>query len=229
MLSPKASAPAAEPIEAPADFSGSGRAAAAASAEFAAVATLAPPAPRAEVAPSAFPEPPVPEAEYEPEPEVDADYPADAEDPEAPPSHMAPARAPEPELAVPVQSSPAALPAVWSALVGEFMASRPLVGAHLLQTRLVWEEGETQGLRLVFLERAAWSLIGEDADFRKTIQAFLASKAEGGKETVVRFSLDPEAAKAGPAVEVPSLAGKGQPKEEPIIGFIQDLFEGRLI
>jgi DNA polymerase III subunit gamma/tau len=189
-----------------------------------------------QVAPSDLAEPmePIAEPEYR-ENEPDLDYPADAEDPEAPPSHMAPgpqaprlARpAPEP-IAVSMQAAPAALPALWPALVAEFSAERPLIGSHLLRTRLTWEEGEAPGLRLIFLDRGAWSLIGEDAGFRKSIQAFLADKAEGGKETAVRFALDPAAAESqSPA---PALYAESDPlKREPIIGFIQELFEGRLL
>jgi len=176
---------------------------------------------------------PIAEPEYR-ENEPDLDYPADAEDPEAPPSHMAPgpitARArPAPEpIAVAMQAAPAALPALWPALVAEFSAERPLIGSHLLRSRLIWEDGETPGLRLIFLDRGAWSLIGEDAGFRKSIQAFLADKAEGGKETAVRFALDPVAAES--QTPAPALYAESDPlKREPIIGFIQELFEGRLL
>ena len=175
-----------------------------------------------------------PEPEYR-ENEPDLDYPADAEDPEAPPSHMAPgpqvarpARPAAEPITVAMQSAPAALPALWPALVAEFSAARPLLGSHLLRSQLIWEEGETPGLRLVFLDRGAWSLIGEDGGFRKSIQSFLAAKAEGGNETAVRFALDPSAAESqSPA---PAIYAESDPmKREPIIGFIQELFEGRLL
>ncbi|MBW8886267.1 MAG: DNA polymerase III subunit gamma/tau [Fibrobacteres bacterium] len=175
--------------------------------------------------------PPI-ESEYG---DPDPDYPADAEDPDAPPSHMAPTqptaqapRPPEDPVTVPLQASPAALPGLWPRLVAEFSAARPLVGSNLLRSRLAWEDGETPGLRVIFLERSAWSLVGEDPDSRKTIQAFLASKSEGGRETPVRFSLDPDAA-ASPAPAMAAYVENDPMKREPIIGFIQELFEGRLL
>jgi len=197
------------------------------------VATLAP---VRDLAPAELDEPMAPpiESEYG-DPEPDPDYPANADDPDAPPSHMAPtqpaAHAPRPQedpITVPLQASPAALPDLWPRLVAEFSAARPLVGSNLLRSRLVWENGETPGLRVVFLERSAWSLVGEDTDSRKTIQAFLATKAEGGRETPVRFSLDPDAA-ASPAPAMAAYAENDPMKREPIIGFIQELFEGRLL
>jgi DNA polymerase III subunit gamma/tau len=172
------------------------------------------------------------DAGYDEEREADADYPADADDPEAPPSHMAPSRPIEERREVARQASPESLPSVWPDLVAEFMGSRPLIGSHLLRTRLEWEGGETPGLRLVFRERGAWSLVGEDPDFRKSIQAFLAGKTEGGSGgTAMRFSLDAEAAAAGnPGPETPAAYLETDPvKREPIIGFIQELFEGRIL
>jgi DNA polymerase-3 subunit gamma/tau len=197
------------------------------------VATLAP---ARELAPEVLDEPLVPPAESEyGDPEPDPDYPSEADDPDAPPSHMSPtalappaSRPAEEPITVPMQASPAALPALWPRLVAEFSGLRPLVGSNLLRSRLVWEDGETPGLRVVFLERGAWSLIGEDPDSRKTIQAFLASKSEGGRETPVRFSLDPDAA-ASPAPAMAAYAENDPMKREPIIGFIQELFEGRLL
>jgi len=199
------------------------------------VATLAP---ARNLAPAALEEAPTPAAESEyGDMEPDPDYPADAEDPDAPPSHMSHSgpslhgpqtpRPAEDPVAVPVQASPVDLPALWPRLVAELCADRPLLGSHLLRSRLAWEDGETPGLRVVFLERGAWSLIGEDTDTRKTIQAFLASKAEGGREAPVRFSLDPEAAASlAPAA---AIAENDPLKREPIIGFIQELFEGRML
>jgi hypothetical protein len=128
-----------------------------------------------------------------------------------------------------MQASAAALPDLWPALVDEFMSVRPLLGSHLLRSRLTWEAGETSGLRVTFLDRGSWSLVGEDPDFRKSVQAFLASKAEGDREEVVRFSLDPEAAE-NPVPAAAAAYGESDPmKREPIIGFIQDLFEGRML
>ena len=177
------------------------------------------------------------DAGMEPDREPDLDYPADAEDPEAAPSplsplsNMAPTRAVDPgPTVVAKQASPTLLPSVWPALVGEFMSERPLLGSHLLATRLEWESGESQGLRLVFLERGSWSLIGDDGDFRKSIQTFLAGKAEGGKETAVRFSLDEEAAaKAAPEAVMMAIGNQDPFKREPILKYVQDLFEGRVL
>jgi DNA polymerase-3 subunit gamma/tau len=175
-----------------------------------------------------------PEADYG-ESDPDPDYPADADDPDAPPSHMAPsahaapgARPASAAPAVAKQASPADLPAVWPDLVAEYMAARPLVGSHLLRCGLGWEDGETPGLRLTFRERGAWSLLGEDPDFRKSFQAFLASKTEAGREAPVRFSLDPSAAEIAPAA-VAAYVETDPLKKEPIIGFIQELFEGRML
>ena len=198
-----------------------------------ALATLALP-PEAGPEPYATPRDPLPEAEYDAS-EPDPDYPADPEDAEAPaafrdPATSAAASDPRPDSCggpAPLRAPPE-LPDAWPELVGEFIAARPLVGSHLLRTRLAWEDGETSGLRVTFLERSDWSLFGEDPDFRKSIQAFLASKAEGGREFPVRFSLDPAAAEsASPPPPAQNYPEADLRKKEPIIGFILDLFEGR--
>jgi hypothetical protein len=130
---------------------------------------------------------------------------------------------------VPPQPSASALPVLWPALVGEFMAMRPLLGSHLMRSNLAWEDGEAPGLRVTFLERGSWSLVGEDPDFRKSVQAFLASKVEGGREAVVRFALDPAAPESPMPAAMAAYAENDPVKREPIIGFIQELFEGRML
>jgi DNA polymerase III subunit gamma/tau len=202
--------------------------------------TLREAAPAARTAVAA-PEPetgiPFPEEEYA-EQEPDPDYPQDAEDPEAPPSHMAPGGhapgRPAPagpaaaeEASVPPQASASALPDLWPALVGEFMAMRPLLGSHLMRSILTWEDGESSGLRVTFVERGSWSLVGEDPDFRKSVQAFLASKVEGAREAAVRFALDPAAPESPMPAAMAAYAESDPAKREPIIGFIQELFEAR--
>jgi DNA polymerase III subunit gamma/tau len=164
------------------------------------------------------------ELERDPEPDLDP------EDPEAP-RIARPAEAEgQDSLTVAEQDSPARLPEVWTALVQEFMALKPLSGAHLARTRLEWEPGDSPTLRVTFLERGAFSAAGEDADFRKAVQSFLASKVAGRKESPVRFALDKAAADAGAAEAIPVPFAKGNPEDrEPIIGFIQDLFEARTI
>ncbi|HKP94290.1 MAG TPA: DNA polymerase III subunit gamma/tau [Fibrobacteria bacterium] len=178
--------------------------------------------------PGALPDPlpdglPDPDAEMERDLEPDPD----PEDPEAP-MPASPHAAAEPEsISVPVRESPALLPEAWPALVGEFMALRPLLGSHLRRTVLDWEAGDAPTLRVTFMERAAFSLIGDDAGFRKSIQAFLASKVAGGREYPVRFALDEAAA----AVDLlPAPFGAEDPaRREPIINFIRDTFDGRPI
>jgi DNA polymerase III subunit gamma/tau len=176
----------------------------------------------------------------EPDPGMDLEPDADAdEDPESPESPAtlrmrAPAPAEPESLTVPAQDSPALLPSLWPALVAEFMSLRPLVGSNLRVTRLEWESGETPALRVVFLDRAMYSLIEDDGDFRKSVQAFLAGKAKGKQDYPVRFVLDPEAASAQASAAAASMAavsiGPKDPAErEPIIRFIQDIFEGRPI
>jgi DNA polymerase-3 subunit gamma/tau len=162
--------------------------------------------------------------EREPEPD------SDPEDPEAP----APGSRVDPEgqdsLTVAEQDSPARLPGIWAALVQEFMVLKPLSGAHLARTRLEWEPGESPTLRVTFLERNSFSAAGADGDFRKSVQSFLASKVAGRKETPVRFALDEAAAAAGVAEAIPAPFAKGDPADrEPIIGFIQEIFEARII
>ena len=203
-----------------------------AAAEFSsAVATLAEPA-VAEVRESGpATGAPLPETEPDMDREPELDYPSDPEESDAAVAAPSPARSAEPEsLVVAKQSAPALLPALWPALIAEFMTERPLLGSHLLATRLEWESGETSGLRLVFQERGAWALIGDDGDFRKSIQAFLAGKAEGGKEIAVRFSLDEAAAAKAKGAEPVAVAFERDPlKREPILKYIQDLFEGRML
>ncbi|MDB5051724.1 MAG: polymerase subunit gamma and tau [Fibrobacteres bacterium] len=175
--------------------------------------------------------------EMEPEREMERDMEPDLDpdNPEAPMPVTPPQAVADPEsLTVPAQESPAALPEVWPALVAEFMALRPLLGSHLRQTRLEWEAGDAPTLRVTFLERTAFSLIGDDADFRKSIQAFLGSKVPGSREFPVRFALDEAAAEAaknaaGAAVDLIHIPyGSEDPaKREPIINFIRDIFEGR--
>jgi DNA polymerase III subunit gamma/tau len=197
-------------------------------------------APHPETAPAVFPEATtaalaagIPDLDEEyPDREPDPDYPLDAEDPEAvasPIARTAPVPAPPDaeETVVPMQASASALPELWPALVGEFMAVRPLLGSHLLRSRLTWENGETSGLRVTFLERGSWSLVGEDPDFRKSVQAFLASKAEDGRDVAIRFALDPEASESPMPAAAAAYGERDPVKREPIIGFIQDLFEGR--
>jgi DNA polymerase III subunit gamma/tau len=175
------------------------------------------------------------EAGLEMEPERDLD--PDPEDPEAvmaPAARPAPAAQPE-SLTVPAQDSPARLPALWAALVAEFMSLRPLLGSNLRLSRLEWDDGETPALRVVFLDRTSYSLIEDDADFRKSIQGFLASKAShsGGRQDYpVRFALDPAAAAVGvaAAAAMPVSFGPADPAQrEPIINFIKDVFDGRLL
>ncbi|MEO6096648.1 MAG: DNA polymerase III subunit gamma/tau [Fibrobacteria bacterium] len=170
----------------------------------------------------------------DPELEQERDLDADPEDPEdvtAPAAPPASAAAPE-SLTVPAQDSPARLPALWPALVAEFMSLRPLLGSNLRHSRLEWQAGETPALRVVFLDRTSYSLIEADGDFRKSIQGFLASKAKGRQDYPVRFTLDPDAVAAGaPASAVmPVSFGPGDPAQrEPIINFIKDVFDGRLL
>ncbi|GEM_PF-1315851 len=160
--------------------------------------------------------------------EMEDAYDRDADDPESPPF---PARtsadAAQETIEVPSQDSPESLPALWPQLLGEFISARPLLGAHLTQTRLEWETGEAPGLRVTFLERAAYFLIGDDADFRKAIHGFLAAKVRGRMEFPVRFSLD-EAAAASESRETVQLPfGSDDPLRMPIVAFIRDVFEGR--
>jgi hypothetical protein len=109
------------------------------------------------------------------------------------------------------------------------MAMRPLLGSHLRRTRLEHEAGETNTLRVTFLERSAYSLLGDDADFRKSFQAFLASKVAGGRDCALRFALDEEAAESEAAPMALSFGGADPAGKEPIIKFILDLFEGRQV
>ncbi|MEO6094773.1 MAG: hypothetical protein ABIW76_03500, partial [Fibrobacteria bacterium] len=170
----------------------------------------------------------------DPDLEQERDLDADPEDPEAvtaPIAPPAPAAVPE-SLTVPAQDSPARLPALWPVLVAEFMSLRPLLGSNLRHSRLEWEAGETPALRVVFLDRTSYSLIEDDGDFRKSIQGFLASKAKGRQDYPVRFTLDPDAAAAGApaAAAMPVSFGPGDPAQrEPIINFIKDVFDGRLL
>ncbi len=167
--------------------------------------------------------------------EMELDLDPDPEDPDAPMPVAAPVAASEPEsLTVPAQETPSRLPAVWPALVAEFMSLRPLLGSNLRLSRLEWDAGEatdTPALRIVFLERRAYALIEDDGDFRKSIQAFLAGKVNGKQDYPLRFTLDPEAAAAGAAADaMPVSYGPGDPaKREPIINFIKDVFDGRLV
>ncbi|MEO7425089.1 MAG: DNA polymerase III subunit gamma/tau [Fibrobacteria bacterium] len=175
--------------------------------------------------------------EPETETEIDTEPEMDPEDPGfgnpagenfAPMRPHAPAVDPE-SLTVPVQAGSSALPGLWPALVEEFMAMRPLLGSHLRRTRLEHEAGETNTLRVTFLERSAYSLLGDDADFRKSFQAFLASKVAGGRDCALRFALDENAAESDAAPMALSFGGADPAGKEPIIKFILDLFEGRQV
>ena len=132
------------------------------------------------------------------------------------------------ETEVPVQDSPTLLPELWPRLLGEFISARPLIGSHLLKTRLEWEDGETPALHLIFLQKNDYSLIGEDADFRKTIQGFLASKLTGSTRLTFRFSME-EAAASESKETVQVLFGSDDPMQLPIVGYIRDLFAARPI
>ncbi len=126
-----------------------------------------------------------------------------------------------------VQESSNLLPDHWPQLVAEFIAARPVLGSHLLRTRLDWESGELPGLRLVFLEKSAYYLVGEDADFKKSIQHFLVSKLRTGLEFTIRYSLDEAAAESRDTAALPF--GSDDPLQIPIVGFIINLFEGRQV
>ncbi len=137
-----------------------------------------------------------------------------------------PTEPPDPQR-VPVQAGPAQLSGVWPMLVREFITARPLLGSNLAPTRLEYSDGETPELRVMFLERSAFQLIGDDADFKKTIQTFLYSKVAAG-DFQVRFALDPSAPET-PAGPVASLMPDDPVRSEPIVGFTVHLFDGRLI
>ncbi|MDQ3003490.1 MAG: hypothetical protein M3Y08_19805, partial [Fibrobacterota bacterium] len=129
-----------------------------------------------------------------------------------------------------LQEAPGALPGVWPGLVAEYMSLRPFLGSHLRHTRLELEAGETPALRVVFQERSAFSLVGDDADFKKSIQTFLAGKVKAGQDYPLRFSLDEEAAATTAAMDpipVPYGGPVDPARREPIINFIRDTFEGR--
>jgi hypothetical protein len=164
------------------------------------------------------------------EADLDRDMEPDPDDPDAPMPIAPPPAMAEPEsLTVAAQASPSALPEVWPALVSEFMVLRPLLGSHLRRTRPEWEGGDVPALRVIFLERAAFSLIGDDADFRKSVQAFLVSKVVGSRDFPVRFSLD-EAVAGAAAEPIPIPYGAEDPaRREPIVNFIRDMFDGRLV
>ncbi len=181
--------------------------------------------------PSPYPLPDLPErlVDAEADMERDLEPDLDPEDPEAPMPMAPPKNAAAADILIaPVQDSPAALPGIWHVLVGEFMAQRPLLGSHLLRTRLEPEPGETAALRVTFLERSTFSLIGDDAEFRKSIQAFLGSKVAEGRDFTLRFALD-ESAPAGREPLATHFGTEDPARREPIINFIRDTFAGRLV
>jgi DNA polymerase III subunit gamma/tau len=133
------------------------------------------------------------------------------------------------EVEVPSQASVTMLPELWPRLLGEFISSRPLLGSHLLKTRLDWTLEETPRLRVVFLEKSSFLMIENDADFRKAIQAFLHTKVIGSVDFPVHFHFDEIAATSDSKESVQLLYGSDDPMKIPIVGFIRDLFEGRQI
>jgi DNA polymerase-3 subunit gamma/tau len=170
------------------------------------------------------------------EAETEPDYTADPEeDPESLPMDLiVPPPPPVEEIPaiteVPVQQGAEDLCGLWPRLVMEFTAARPFVGSNLSRTRLEPEEG---GLRLVFAEKSAFALFGDDADFRKGMQAFLAAKLVSSKGFALRTMLDEGAAGQGPAagvteaIPVPGI--EGIMLREPIVKTVRDLFEGRIL
>lgn len=167
----------------------------------------------------------------------EADYPIEPDDADmAPLSDLPPGAFPAPAKAVaeepamvPVQDGPGQLPALWPQLVTELMISRPFLGSSLRRTRLEWDSDGTQSMRLVFLDRAGHSIIADDGDFRKSIQAFLGSKIRGVPDFQFKYHLDEEAAGSGDAA---ALAAPGIDEvmgAEPIVAFIRNLFEGRTV
>ncbi len=190
-------------------------------------ATLAPPEP-------AFPAVPSADAYMDaPDPDPDGlelDYPVDPEDPDmavAPPPRPKAATAADSTEPVPVQDGPERLPAVWPRLVAELMDTRPILASQLRRTRLEWEGGGGSPLlRLVFLERSGHALLADDAEFRKTLLAFLGGKLRGSREFQLKYHLDEEAAASpeGASASVEDASG-----EEPIVAYVRTLFEGRTV
>jgi hypothetical protein len=143
----------------------------------------------------------------------------------APPRPVAAPAAAETPEPVPVQDGPDRLPAVWPRLVAELMDTRPILASQLRRTRLEWEGGGGAALlRLIFLERSGHALLADDAEFRKTILAFLGGKLRGSREFQLKYHLDEEAAASpeGASASVEDASG-----EEPIVAYIRTLFEGR--
>ncbi|HLP43593.1 MAG TPA: hypothetical protein VK465_18975, partial [Fibrobacteria bacterium] len=161
----------------------------------------------------------------------DLDYSEDPEDPDmqALPPGTLPVPHPRPgareEGPVPQQPGPEHLPRLWPALVDELMATRPLLATHLRLSRLEWEREGSAGLTLVFLDRAAYSLLADDGDFRKSILAFLTSKLSANREFPLRHHLDEAAAASAEPVTLATL--EEARADEPILSYIRRLFEGR--
>jgi DNA polymerase-3 subunit gamma/tau len=181
---------------------------------------------------------PDPDSDSEP----DLDYPVDPEDPEM----DAAARRGDGSLLgtaraaaglngagetgpVPVQPVPARLPRLWPRLIAELMESRPLMATHLRLSRLE-EDADGGALRLVFLDRAAHSLLADDGDFRKSIHAFLAGKLADARELQLRYHLDEAAAAAADEGAADAPAALGDPMAaDPIVAYIRRSFEGRTV
>ncbi len=141
---------------------------------------------------------------------------------------------------LPAQESPAALPELWPELLREFIADRPLLGSHLRQSRLEWKvlgnpgDTVTGELQVWFTDKAAYSLIGEDADYRKSIQAFLGTKLKKKIDFAIKFSLDENSSEKNSNASSLGHFGSGEPMQEdplkiPIVNYILDLFQGRIV
>jgi DNA polymerase III subunit gamma/tau len=133
------------------------------------------------------------------------------------------------EIEVPIQNAASLLPGLWPRLLGELISARPFLGTHLLRTSLECEKEEKSGLQIIFQEKTAYHLVGDNADFRKSIQSFLSSKVSGGAELQVRFVLNEVIAEKETKESVQLLYGFDDPMQVPIVGFIRDLFAGRQI
>jgi DNA polymerase-3 subunit gamma/tau len=181
-----------------------------------------------------------PEIEQDPEP--DPDYPVDPEEPGMDAAAMrgdgytlgragaGPAGVEE-QGTVPIQPDPARLPPLWPRLIAELMTSRPLMATHLRLSRLERDADGSGALRLVFLDRAAHSLLADDGDFRKSIHAFLAGKLADSRDFQLRHHLDEAAAAAADegAAPVPTALPGDPLAAEPIVAYIRRAFEGRTL
>ncbi len=126
------------------------------------------------------------------------------------------------------------MPASWADLVEDYALDRPFTSSPLRHSRLDHKKGPPETLEVVFANNHYLDLFLSDGENRKSLRAFLGTRATPGADFALTFSaVEGEAESAGSAPAVrpihPAASPEAVMEEEPMVRKLIEIFEGRLL